>query len=105
MTRINAFRTIAETRSVSWGKSTSALVFAAVLIICSVTVGCSSSNNEKPTPVTSSTQIPVAQPQRQPASMPTQPVTAASKTSPKKVATKKAATVNYTDKTYGMTFE
>ena len=103
MTRINAFRTIAETRFVSWGNSTSALVFAAVLIICSVTVGCS--NNEKPKPVTSNNQIPVAAQQNQPASMPTQPATAVSKPSPKKVAPKKAATVNYTDKTYGLTFE
>ncbi len=70
MTRINAFRNTAETSSVSWGKqtwgtktwgkNTSALIFAAVLIVCSVTVGCSS---DKPKPVSSNNQIPVTQPQ------------------------------------------
>ena len=60
MTRINALRSIAETRnSVTWGKHGSIAVFAAVLIICSVTVGCS---NDKPKPVSSNTQIPVTQP-------------------------------------------
>jgi hypothetical protein len=59
MTRINALRIIAETRSMTWGKKTSALVFAAVLIVCSVTVGCS---KDKPKPVSSRNPIPVTQP-------------------------------------------
>jgi len=106
MNRINALRNIAETRSLAWGRTAGPLVFAAVLIICSVTVGCSSSNNsEKPKPVSSNSQIPVTQPQN-----PLVPVSSTgtppeSKPAPKKVTHKKPATVNYTDKTYGVTFE
>jgi hypothetical protein len=51
---INELRNTAENRSVAWGKpvvkNTGALLFAAVLIVCSVTVGCSS---DKPKPVSS----------------------------------------------------
>ena len=58
MTRINAVRNIAATRnSVAWGKNTSALIFAAVLIACSVTVGCSS-DKDKPKPVTTTARFP-----------------------------------------------
>jgi len=109
MTRINAIRNT-ETTSVSWGKqawgkqiwsrNTSALIFAAVLIVCSVAVGCSS---DKPKPVTANTQIPVAQ---SPAPvMPAPIMQAETKPAPRKVVHKKPATVNYTDKTYGLTFE
>lgn len=109
MTRINAIRNT-ETTSVSWGKQawgkqiwgrkTSALIFAAVLIVCSVAVGCSS---DKPKPVTTNTQIPVAQ---SPAPvMPAPVMQAETKPAPKKVVHKKPATVNYTDKTYGLAFE
>jgi hypothetical protein len=90
---------------VAWDKTTSALIFAAVLITCSVTVGCSS---DKPKPVSSNNQIPVTQPQSQPQMqpMPAPVVQAESKPAPKKpVVHKKPATVNYTDKTYGVTFE
>jgi len=100
MTRINAVRNIVETSSVSWGKNTSVLIFAAVLIVCSVTVGCSS---DKPKPVSSNTQIPVTQSQTP--VMPAPVVQAETKPAPKKVVHKKPATVNYTDKTYGLTFE
>ena len=103
MTRINALRSFAETRnSVTWGKHGSIAVFAAVLIICSVTVGCS---NDKPKPVSSNTQTPVTQaPSPMPAPAP--PVQAASKPAPKRsVQHKQPATVNYTDKTSGLTFE
>jgi hypothetical protein len=114
MTRINALRNIAGTRdSVAWGKETNniannlwgnidALVFAAVLIACSLTVGCSS---DKPRPVSSNNQIPVTQPQSP--IMPTAaPVTQAeNKPAPKKVVHRKPAAVNYADKTYGVTFE
>jgi hypothetical protein len=112
MTRINvnALREIAETRSsVSWGKglepwskNAGALVFAAVLIICSVTVGCSS---DQPKPTNSTNQIPVAQAPAPVASMPAPAMQAESKPAPKKVVHKKPATVNYSDKTYGLTFE
>src|SRR6516162_8074906 len=118
MTRINVFRKTAAPRdSVAWGKDSNtrniataalgnlnALAFGAILIICSVAVGCSSDN---PKPVSSNNQIPVTQPQSQPQMQPmpvpvAQPV---SKPAPKKSAPKKPATVNYTDKTYGVTFE
>jgi len=101
MTRINVASNT-KNRFLIWGKNASALVFAAVLIICSVTVGCSS---DKPKPVSSNNQIPVTQPaQAQP--MPAPMVQAENKPTPKKpVVHKKPATVNYTDKTYGVTFE
>ena len=114
MTRINAFRNIAGPRdSVAWGKDAknvatatwgyiNALVFAAVLIVCSLAVGCSS---EKPKPVSSNNQIPVTQPESALAPMPAPAMQAENKLAPKKVVHKKPATVNYTDKTYGVTFE
>jgi hypothetical protein len=103
MTRINAIRTTAQNRSVAWGTKTSTLIFAAVLIVCSVTVGCSS-DNDKPKPV-SNNQIPVTQSPIPVQSMPTPAAQAAAVPAPKKVVHKKPATVNYADKTYGVTFE
>ena len=114
MTRINALRNIAATRdSVAWGKDAknvatatwghiNALVFAAVLIVCSAAVGCSS---EKPKPVSSNNQIPVTQPESAAPAMPAVAMQAENKPAPKRVVHKKPATVNYTDKTYGVTFE
>ena len=102
MTRINALRSMKETNFMTWGKNASTLVFAAVLIICSVTVGCSS---DKPKPVSSNIQIPVTPTQNPIASMPAPVMQADSKPAPKKVVRKKPATVNYSDKTYGVTFE
>ena len=109
MTRINTLR---NTRtSLAWGKrfasaamgDINAYVFAAVLIVCSIAVGCSS---DKPKPVSSNNQIPVTQPQPQPQAMPAPVMQAESKPAPKKsVQHKKPATVNYADKTYGVTFE
>jgi hypothetical protein len=102
MTRINALRSMKETNFLTWGKNASTLIFAAVLIICSVTVGCSS---DKPKPVSSNIQIPVTPTQNPIASMPAPVLQADSKPAPKKVVRKKPATVNYSDKTYGVTFE
>jgi hypothetical protein len=111
MTRINALPKIAETRnSLAWGKrfangamgNIHAYVFAAVLITCSVAVGCSS---DKPKPATSNSQIPMTQTQTTLASTPTPTMPAETKPAPKKVVHKKPATVNYADKTYGVTFE
>jgi hypothetical protein len=104
MTRINAIRNTAS--SIAWGKNTAAdvstYIFAAVLIICSVTVGCSS---DKPKPVTSNNQTPVTQ-APSPAPMSAPVMQADSKPAPKKpVVHKKPATVNYADKSYGVTFE
>jgi hypothetical protein len=102
MTRINVASNT-ENRFLTWGKNASASVFAALLIICSVTVGCSS---DKPKPVSSDNQIPVTQPQPQMQPMPAPVMQAEKKPAPKKpVVHKKPATVNYTDKTYGVTFE
>ena len=100
MTRIHVRN--AESRSLAWERKASVLVFAAVLIICSVTVGCSS---EQPKPASSNNQIPATATQSQ------QPMTAPisqaeSKPAAKKpVVHKKPASANYTDKTYGVTFE
>jgi hypothetical protein len=101
MTRINLSNT-QETSFLTWGENASALVFAAVLIICSIAVGCSS---DKPKPVTINNPISTAEPQPQP--MPTMPAAQAeNKPEHKKpVVRKRPATVNYADKTYGVTFE
>jgi hypothetical protein len=103
MTRINALRNIAENCSfITWGKNTGALVFAAVMIACSVTVGCSS---DKPKSVSSNIQMPVPQAPSAIAPTSTPAMQAATKPAPKKIVHKKPATVNYSDKTYGVTFE
>src|ERR1700683_1925 len=103
MTRINAFRSIAETRSsVGWGKHASALIFAAVLIVCSVPVACPS---DKPKPISTNQQIPVTQLPSQFSSAPAPALPAENKPAPKKVWHKKPATINYADKTYGVSFE
>ncbi len=99
MTRINVSRT---NRFMTWGKHTSVIVFAATLIICAVTVGCSS---DQPKPATSN-NIQMPQPQLQPQPVPAPVLQAENKPAPKKpVVHRKPATVNYTDKTYGVTFE
>ena len=111
MTRINALSNFAGTRnSLARGKRLAngamgnihAYVFAAVLIICSVAVGCSS---DKPKPATSNNQIPMTQPPVATVSAPAPAVPSEAKPAPKKVVHKKPATVNYADKTYGVTFE
>jgi len=116
MNRINVFRNIAAPRDfVAWGKNVNlknftpnvwgninALAFGAALILCSLAVGCSS---EKPQPISSNIQIPVAQPQMPATTNTTASLPAEKKPAPKKVVHKKPATVNYTDKTYGVSFE
>ena len=116
MTRINVLRNIAGPNEfLAWGKtmnvkqistnirgSVNALIFSAVLIACSLTVGCSSN---KPKQVSSNNQIPVAQMPSPIAPTPAPVMQAENKPAPKKVVRKKPATVNYTDKTYGVTFE
>ena len=84
-----------------WGQNAGALVFAAVLIICSVTVGCSS---DKPKSVsTNQISVPQMPTAVEPASTPA--LQAENKPAHKKIVHRKPATVNYTDKTYGVTFE
>lgn len=112
MTRINAIRNFPGTRDcIAWGKkiqsklqdaSASPLVFAAVLIVCSLAVGCSS---DKPKPVNSNNQMPATEVQNPIAPAPASVMHAESKPAPKKVVHRKPATVNYTDKAHGVSFE
>lgn len=121
MTRINLFRTAtvrrssigtpATTDSVAWGKinfdkNASTLVFAALLIICSVAMGCSS---EKPKPESSTNQSVMTQPLPPVVSAPAiAPVTpalqASAKPVHKKVVRKAPPTVTYADKASGVSF-
>jgi hypothetical protein len=109
--RTKAFRnTPATLDSVSWGntnfdKTTSTLVFAALLIVCSVAVGCSS---DKPKPASSTNQVATTQPlppiATTPASVPDATAVPA-KPVRKKVVRKAPATVTYADKTFGVSFQ
>lgn len=112
MTRIHRICNTAVTRSsIAWGKrfasgamgDINAYVFAAVLIICSVAVGCSS---DKPKPVTGSNPAPAAQPlPPMPAPTPAPGTQAENKPAPNRTVRKRPASVNYADKTYGVSFE
>ncbi len=123
MTRINLFRTTtirttpSTLNSVAWGRmnldttnfdsTTSTLIFAALLIVCSLAVGCSS---DKPKPLNSTSESPIAQPTPPvaPSSMstPAMPVLqAAAKPVHKKVVHKAPATLTYADKTSGVSFQ
>jgi hypothetical protein len=110
MAHFNRFASVRKTAesclSIVWGNKVGAFIFAALLLVCSLTVGCSS---DKPKPVSYTNQNPVAQtpstlanstlPAPEPAPQ------AESKLAPKKVVRKRPATVNYSDKTYGVSFE
>ena len=120
MNRINLFRNLsvkakafrstpATLESVTWGKTnfdetTSTLVFAALLIVCSIAVGCSS---DKPKPA-NSTQAAMNQPMApissSTASVPEAPALPA-KPVRKKVVRKGPVTVTYADKTSGVSFQ
>jgi hypothetical protein len=124
LNRMNALRSIQGSREfLAWGKNgnaknlntnnfqnfqrsvlgnANALIFAAVLIACSITVGCTS---DKPKSISSNNQIPVPQMPSATAPTPAPVLQAENKPAPKKVVHKKPATVNYTDKNYGVTFE
>jgi hypothetical protein len=128
MNRINLFRNLpvktkafrttpfhgnpATLDSVTWGKTnlaktsfdktTSTLAFAALLIVCSVAVGCSS---EKPQPASSSNQVAMTQPMP-PIATPVAPaLPVAAKPVHKKVVRKAPVTVTYEDKTSGVSFQ
>ena len=108
MTRFNFANNFASTRdSIAWGsiaqsKTASALLFAALLIVCSIAVGCSS---EKPQPVTVN-QTPVAQsPAPLASSVPPAPAAEPAKPALRKVVHKRPPTVTYADKTYGLSFD
>jgi len=106
--RTKAFRTTPATLdSVTWGKTnfdktTSTLVFAGLLIVCSVAVGCSS---DKPQPASSTNQVAMTQPMPPIATPVTPTVPAAAKPVHKKVARKAPVTVTYEDKTSGVSFQ
>jgi hypothetical protein len=122
MTRINLFRNTAVQstlfrnnpamrNSIAWGRinlgtTISPFVFAAILIVCSLAVGCS---NEKPKTESSSNQLPatqtppVATSTPNPAPVPS--MQAAGKPAHKKVVRKAPATVTYADKNYGVSFQ
>src|SRR5580698_6116606 len=119
MTRINCFSSaskiaenkiaenkISESRkSITWGKNAGALLFGALLIVCSLTVGCT---KDAPKPVSSNNQIPVNQnptPNTMLSSNTPAPAALPAKPAPKKVVKKRPATVTYADQTYGVTFE
>jgi len=123
MTRINLFRNTPSTlNSVAWGRTnfakpdfaekknlnpaTSTLVFAALLIACSLTVGCSSdqpkptssvnpSSMAQPTPPVTTSSMPAATPLQQAAARPAH----------KKVVHKAPPTVAYVDNTSGVYFQ
>ena len=130
MTRINLFRTAlyrntpVTLNSVAWGKTNSfktntrktnlaesnfdsiasPLIFAALLIVCSLAVGCSS---DKPQP-TSSSSSPITQPTPSIATnaAPAAPLQqAAAAPAHKKVVRRVPATVTYADKASGVSFQ
>ncbi len=114
MTRINCFSSASKTavskisesrKSITWGKNAGALLFAALLIVCSLTVGCTS---DKPKAVSSNNQIPATQnprPNTMLSSSTPAPAALPAKPAQKKVVRKRPATVTYADQTYGVTFE
>jgi hypothetical protein len=119
MTHINLFRSTPATMNpIAWGKNfsntnrnknifdkTSTLIFAALLIACSVAVGCSS---EKPKTVSAITQSPIVQPtpQTTASSAPVATlVQQAPKPAHKKVVRKSPPTVNYVDDINGVSFQ
>ena len=128
MNRINLFRNLpvktkafrttpfhgspATLDSVTWGKTnlaktsfdktSSTLMFAALLIICSVAVGCSS---DKPQPKNSSNQVATTQ-TLPPITTPAVPAApAAAIPAHKKIVRKAPVTVTYEDKTSGVSFQ
>src|SRR5882757_5510699 len=101
MTRFNSISKSAGSPSFAWGKNVSAILFAALLIVCSITVGCSS---DKPKPANSASQVAVTQNPISPVAS-SQPMPEPAKPAPKKVVRKRPATVTYTDKTYGVSFD
>jgi hypothetical protein len=107
MNRINLFRTTPATLdSLAWGKTnfdktTSTLVFAGLLIVCSIAVGCSS---DKPKLANSTNQVAMTQPLPPITTTPDVPALPA-KPVHKKVVRKAPVTVTYSDKTSGVSFQ
>jgi len=110
MNRINLFRSTPSTpNSVTWGKKTfdqtSPLIFAALLIVCSLAVGCSS---DKPKPVSPETPVAQSMPPLTTSSTPTPAVPvqpAAARPVHKRIVHKAPPTLTYADKTTGVSFQ
>jgi len=119
MTRINLFHTAPSKNSVAWGKSasakanstktifnptTSTVIFAALLIVCSLAVGCS---NDQPKPTTSTNQTPVVPtPITTPTPAPAPPAQqAVAKPVHKRVIHRVAPTVSYVNGDAGVSFD
>src|ERR1700693_6512223 len=103
MTRIN----FSSARGTSnFEKSFSTLIFAGILIVCSVAVGCSS---EEPTPPISISQPPISQAAPPLAISPANASTTAGQTPTKplhrKVVRKVPATVAYANESSGVSFQ
>ncbi|HUO26595.1 MAG TPA: hypothetical protein VMU61_13090 [Candidatus Aquilonibacter sp.] len=112
----NAVRKIASTHdSVAWGKintytknlrgSGEALLFAAVLIVCSLAVGCSS---DKPKPANTTSPAQVAE-NTMPAATPSVPASLVQAETPKpvhkRIVHRRPPTLSYADKSSGVSFE
>jgi len=122
MTHINLFRnttyrntthtnTPSTLSSVAWGKNhfnatTSTLIFSALLLVCSMAVGCS---NDQPKPVSSAHQSPIVPTPPTPTASIPAPATpvqqAAVKPAHKKIARKVQPTVTYVDDISGVSFQ
>jgi hypothetical protein len=119
MARFNfsAVSKLASTRnSLGWGKlntlknnlekTAGALLFAALLIVCSIAVGCSS---DKPKPATSTSQTVAqntsAMTMTTAGSTPAPVQTATAKPAPKRIVHRRPATLTYADKTSGVSFQ
>jgi hypothetical protein len=125
MTRINLFRTMPFRNTVSaltpsifrsftldsvaWGKinlgtTASPLVFAAILIVCSFAVGCSSEKPKTESSITPPATAPVTQP---PATVPSKPapLQATAKPVHKKHVRRIPPTVTYADASSGVSFQ
>ena len=101
MKSFDAVRKIAESSSsVVWEKNIGTAVFAAVLLACSITVGCSS---DKPKAANATSQIPMTPPHVAESS-PAASSTEVAKAAPKKVVKRRSSVRTYKDKTYGVSF-
>jgi hypothetical protein len=102
MTRIN----LSSVSGTNFERTVSAVVFAGILIVCSVTVGCSS---EKPKTQSSINLQALAQPTPTaaviPTSVPTPSVPVEAKPVHKKIVRKVPATVTYSDENSGISFQ
>src|SRR3977135_857862 len=109
MAHFNRFRSVRRIagahNSIAWEKNASALLFAALLVVCSIAVGCS---KDRPQPV-SSNQIPTTQSSNTAVSTDLLPAASSvpelAKKASKRVARKRPSTVTYSDKTYGVSFQ